>query len=120
MKDKLPEIVEQGRIKNPKDPCYSNSSYGRNGFFAFKIKGQEYYVICSDGSDWDHISVSKPKKRIPTWKEMCMLKDLFFKEDEWVVQYHPAKSKYVNVHSGVLHLWRCQNQDFITPPIEFV
>ncbi len=120
MKDNLPEIVEQGRIKNPKDPHYSNSSYGRNGFFAFKVKGQEYYVICSDGSGWDHISVSKPKKRIPTWKEMCMLKDLFFKEDEWVVQYHPAKSNYVNIHSGVLHLGRCQNQDFITPPIKFV
>lgn len=38
-----------------------------------------------------------------------MNKDMFFKEDEIVVQYHPAKSEYVNNMPNCLHLWRPTN-----------
>lgn len=67
-------------------------------------------VIASDGGGWDHVSVSFPN-RTPTWKEMCAVKDLFFDDEEVVMQLHPAKSQYVNFHPFTLHLWRPQNAE---------
>lgn len=46
---------------------------------------------------------------------MCQVKDLFWDPEDWVVQFHPAHSEYVNNHPGVLHLWRCLTQPFPQP-----
>lgn len=80
--------------------------------------GREYgSVIWSNGGGWEHVSVSPFKKSyIPTWDEMCSLKDMFFHDDEVVVQYHPAKSEYVNNVPNCLHLWRPIDQQMPTPP----
>ena len=40
---------------------------------------------------------------------------MFFREDEVVIQYHPAKSEYVNNVPNCLHLWKSQKQDMPTP-----
>ena len=58
-----------------------------------------------EGEPWDHVSVSRIDK-VPTWEEMCYVKELFFDDTECVIQYHPPKSVYVNNHPNVLHLWR--------------
>ena len=83
----------------------------------------KYHVIASANMGWDHVSVSlitvgetNQLERCPKWNEMCFIKDLFFNEDETVVQYHPAKSDYVNNNSYVLHLWRPTDQDIPQPP----
>jgi hypothetical protein len=48
---------------------------------------------------------------------MCAVKDLFWNDEDVVVQFHPAKSTYVNNHPGCLHLWRCTDgREFPTPP----
>ena len=74
-------------------------------------------VIWSFGGGWEHVSVMPYKKQItPSWDNMCMLKDIFFKEDECVVQYHPPKSEYVNNAPNCLHLWRPINQELPQPP----
>lgn len=39
-----------------------------------------------------------------------------FNENETVVQYHPAKSDYVNNMPNCLHLWRPQDQPMPVPP----
>lgn len=80
--------------------------------------GREYgSVIWSNGGGWEHVSVSPFKKSYtPTWDEMCSLKDMFFHDDEVVVQYHPAKSEYVNNVPNCLHLWRPIDQQMPTPP----
>lgn len=81
-----------------------------------KKDGKYFLCIVSSGMGWDHVSVSIPtERRTPTWEEMCYIKHVFFKDDEVVVQYHPAKSDYVNNHEYCLHLWRCQNVEFPTP-----
>ncbi len=41
---------------------------------------------------------------------------MFFNEDETVVEYHPAKSEYVNNIPNCLHLWRPLNEHMPTPP----
>lgn len=74
-------------------------------------------VIWSIGAGWDHVSISPFNKRaIPTWDEMCRLKDIFFHEEETVVQYHPPKSDYVNNLPNCLHLWRPQIEKMPRPP----
>ena len=74
-------------------------------------------VIWSYDCGWEHVSVS-PYKRgyTPSWDEMCKLKDMFFHDEEVVVQYHPAKSEYVNQMPNCLHLWRSTRETMPTPP----
>jgi len=62
-------------------------------------------VIFSFGGGWEHVSIDG-KKRMPEWDEMCLLKEIFWKDDECVVQYHPPKSEYVNNIKYCLHLWK--------------
>lgn len=86
-------------------PGYPAGDSG-NGFFMVKLRhGQTVKVIASNGLGWEHVSVSR-KDRCPTWDEMCQVKDLFWSDDDCVVQYHPARSDYVNDHPNCLHLWR--------------
>jgi len=54
---------------------------------------------------WEHVSVTRRDGRTPSWEEMCRVKKLFWRDDECVVQYHPKKTAYVNIHKGCLHLW---------------
>lgn len=76
-------------------------------------------VIWSNGGGWDHVSVSFPN-RVPTWDEMCRIKDIFFREDECCVEYHPAKKNYVNIHPYCLHIWKPQEAEIPIPPIIYV
>ena len=58
-----------------------------------------------DQPQWEHVSVSLAN-RCPTWEEMCAVKDIFWKEDETVIQFHPRRLNYVNRMPYCLHLWR--------------
>lgn len=78
-------------------------------------------IVWSFGGGWDHVSISPYKKRItPSWDDMCKIKDIFFEENETVIQYHPAKSEYINRMANCLHLWRPQTEAIPTPPTSFV
>lgn len=74
-------------------------------------------VIWSFGGGWEHVSVRPYKSRItPSWDDMCKVKEIFFRDDECVVQYHPPKSEYVNNVGNCLHLWRPIDQTMPMPP----
>lgn len=74
-------------------------------------------VVWSYGAGWEHVSVAPSAKRItPSWDDMCKIKDIFWPEDEAVIQIHPPKENYVNNLSNCLHLWRCTYKDMILPP----
>lgn len=74
-------------------------------------------VIWSFGGGWEHVSIAPYKhSHTPTWDEMCRVKDMFFLDNEVVVQFHPAKSEYVNNVSNCLHLWRSTDKEMPTPP----
>lgn len=78
-------------------------------------------VIWSYGGGWEHVSVCPYKStKIPSWEDMCKIKDIFWNEDECVVQYHPPKSEYVNNMSNCLHLWRPIDVEMPMPPSIFV
>lgn len=74
-------------------------------------------IIWSFGGGWEHVSVSPYQKRItPSWDDMCKIKEIFFNDDECVVQYHPPKSEYVNNMPNCLHLWRPIEAEMPMPP----
>ena len=94
----------------------SADANGNNGCFAIPLKhGQAVMVIASDGAGWEHVSVSR-RDRCPTWDEMCQVKDMFWDQEDCVVQFHPPRSEYVNFHPYCLHLWRPIAGDPLTPP----
>lgn len=89
---------------------------GNNGKFDLKVCRVRVTVIASDGLGWEHVSVSRRDTGIPTWEMMCAIKDIFWDEEDCVIQYHPSKSQYVNFHPGCLHLWKPTLETFPTPP----
>ena len=107
---------------------------GNNGIFSVPSvePGWDLIIICSDGTedlaegeqrDWEHVSISTrqlTKTRMPTWKEMQFVKTLCWDDDDTVVQFHPKKSQYINVHPYVLHMWRWKKGEFPMPPLECV
>lgn len=95
----------------------STKADGNNGIFFIKsLKVNPLRVIVSDGMEWEHVSVSLPN-RCPIWEEMCFVKNLFWNEDDFVIQTHPQKSEYINNHSYCLHLWRkAGTNDFCDKP----
>jgi hypothetical protein len=113
------------RYRTTDGPLASDTSYGNNGAFAVPglQSGTLFSVIASDGDGWEHVSVvvvMRRGTRVPTWAEMCHIKALFWTEDEAVLQYHPAKADYVNIHPHVLHLWRPIGVTVLTPPVYMV
>lgn len=99
----------------------SSRSDGNNGVFIVPY-GNEFgdlRVIISDGMGWDHASVST-ETRCPTWEEMSYIKNLFFEDEETVMQLHPPKSQYINQHEYCLHLWSKHGYEIPLPPREFV
>lgn len=120
MKPMPDEMLEKMRLLAFEIEYYGGSGVGSgNGVFGIRRKGVNIRINASQGEGWDHVSVSTPE-RCPTWDEMCFVKDLFFGEDEVVMQLHPAKSDYVNNHPFCLHLWRPWDVAIPLPPSIFV
>ena len=95
---------------NPGDPF---------GWFEMRIKAEGPVIRMQvspsfDQFEFEHVSVSLGH-RCPTWEEMCKVKDLFFDDEDVVVQFHPKKSEYVNLSQFCLHLWRWTRGEFPMP-----
>lgn len=85
------------------------------------IERTDMSFVASWGGGWDHVSVSPLNLyKIPTWEQMCKVKDIFFKPNESVIQVHPPKEEYVNNRPNCLHLWRCNYKEMLLPPSCFV
>lgn len=122
-------VPEELRIRNhPRPQMNSDKSYGNNGAFCVRLSVSTLaWVIASDGDGWEHISVhitdskivkgnkGDSRERTPTWGEMCKMKDLFWDEEDCVIQFHPPKSEYVNNHNFTLHLWKPVGKTIETP-----
>ena len=81
-----------------------------NGYITLKNGHKGTFVMGRDEEGLEHVSVQL-FKRIPTWEEMCEIKDIFWEDEEMVVQIHPKKSEYVNI-TEALHLWRPKDGDW--------
>lgn len=131
----IPRDLEAGRIRTGR--LATTPEYGVCG--AFKVRSNEtspilqrrsnawLVLIGTDGTggvdgaeEWEHVSVhvvdDAGVPRLPTWNEMRYVKEMFWEDDENVVQFHPTEDAYVNIHEYVLHLWRWKKGPFPTPP----
>ncbi len=89
---------------------------GMGGHYYDRISEKNLNFIFSYQLGWEHLSVSMPS-RTPNWEQMCRMKDIFWNEDETCVEYHPAKSQYINNHKHCLHIWRpVNNEQFLNEP----
>ena len=105
MKPTIDPRLEAVRITSGPWRSYLGERSG--AFLIIGPMGRELKIIASDGDGevpWEHVSVSL-STRCPNWPEMCFVKDLFWSDDEVVMQLHPAKANYVNNHPYCLHLW---------------
>lgn len=107
------QVPERYRVVS--GPLKSSVFDGNNGLFLIPYKLRRLRCIASDGMGWEHVSVSTGLPRIPEWEEMCFIKATFWEDEDWVIQYHPAKSEYVNKHNLVLHLWKPQGIELPKP-----
>ncbi len=120
MKNILSQLLATSRVNT--GPLASSPTEGLQGAFIIPSPfNSELAVVASSGLGWDHVSVHvHHENRCPSWEEMVFIKDLFFADGETVMQLHPAKERYVNVHPYTLHLWRPQFQDIPVPPLIYV
>lgn len=81
-----------------------------------EYRSYEFKILAYDGTTdgWEHVSVSLPN-RCPNWQEMSYIKDLFWDEEDCVIQFHVPKSQHVNNHPYCLHLWKKRDSVFETP-----
>jgi hypothetical protein len=116
MRDVIADKLEDGRIRRGELASRPGDRFG--AFIIMGPKG-ERLTIMSSGADheygWEHVSVSTPR-RTPNWGEMCFVKDLFWRDDETVIQFHPPRAEYVNYHRHCLHLWRPVRGELPLPP----
>jgi len=100
----------------------STSTLGNKGAFHFppaENRKRHLLVIASDGYGWEHVSIHAEKGNeilTPYWDEMCEMKSYFWDDEDVVMQLHPRKSDYINMHPHTLHLWRPVGIELPTPP----
>jgi hypothetical protein len=121
MKSKYDQRIEDGRITRGDFASRHGDPFG-----AFDLPGpcgRQLTIIAHNGLDadpklrgWEHVSVSIQGKHPPNWQEMSWVKDHFWDEQETVLQFHPKRSRYVNIHPNCLHLWRQVGIDHELPP----
>lgn len=117
----LEKLMRANRWRVKQGKYASEDTDGWNGQFLIPMNGNLFLVMISDGLGWKHLSISNAQKRaLPSWEDMCRAKDLFFADDEWVVQFHPAKDDNINEHPYCLHLWMPLNETMPRPSIIMV
>lgn len=127
MRNRVPDVLEKGRVVRDGFASFPGEFFG---FFYLKAPTGSYLKVMAGKGDpaewpfpgppWDHVSVSLADStrdpRCPTWEEMCWVKGLFWDDEECVIQFHPPKSQYVNVHPYCLHLWKPLGVEIPLPP----
>lgn len=101
----MKDIKEIEKIIPYKKHIFGNT-YGTDMVVGTK-RGSIVFSNYEDG--YEHVSFSPYSGKMPSWEDMCALKDIFWNDDEEVYQMHPPKNEYVNMMGNCLHLWRPSN-----------
>lgn len=111
-------------------PVCGNAPKGATyGMFSIPIPKKKQTVaiiIANDGTEggWEHVSchvriaqgTRPPIMRVPSYDELCWLKDLFWESHECAMQFHVPKTDHINRHQHCLHLWRRAGANCELPP----
>jgi len=86
---------------------------GQNAFIRFNgLRVIITDVKYDDGCLWRHVSMSHQRK-LPSYKEMKIVKDAFIGEHRKAIQVFPAKTDHVNIHPYCLHLYCNLDRDIL-------
>jgi hypothetical protein len=117
----LEKLLKANRWRIRTGQYGSDETAGWNGAFLVPLEGEMWHIMLGDGMGWQHLSISNAQRKImPSWNVMCRVKEAFFADEDWVVQFHPAKADYVNDHPFTLHLWRPLNEPLPVPYVYMV
>lgn len=105
---------------------YANNTIGKSNIsksFLIPLNdNKKAFVIASeDFVGWDHVSAhiisveSGSLNRTPNNEEMQFLRNIFFEDEDVVVEFHPAKKDYINNYSYALHMWKSTDNVFSFP-----
>jgi hypothetical protein len=112
----LEKLIKANRWRVRTGKWASTEIDGFNGHFIVPLEGEMWMVRISDQLGWKHLSISNAQKKIlPNWTVMRRVKEAFFADEEWAVQFFPAKQDYVNDHDWVLHIWVPLNEPLPVP-----
>lgn len=120
MKEILPAKLTMGRVRVRKG---ENRQDQRNAtYVVMGPQKRELLVIISDKAGWDHcrISVNLSRKQEATNEEIMYIRELIFKPDEVVVEFHNMREGYINDDTVTTHLWRNQGEVIAVPPVEIL
>jgi hypothetical protein len=116
------KFPDQYRVRRGEYASNPGEPFGMFILPATVRRKEQIKVIATDGQGpdsslekWEHVSVSLAS-RCPTWEEMCLVKSLFWDDEECVMQLHPPRSQWINNHPYCLHLWRPVERQIPTPP----
>lgn len=68
-----------------------------------------------EGLLWYHVSLTRSDDRMPTYDDLCWLKEHWLGDDKWAIQVFPSKDQHVSDHPRCLHLWSCMEDGFKLP-----
>lgn len=77
--------------------------------FGERITVIESIATKSDGKRWLHVSVGRPKNKLPTYEMIQEVRRLFVGEHRECYHIFPTSDRYVNF-ANVLHLFACLDQ----------
>lgn len=104
------EIKERGKLWNVNPVPY----VGMSGYIKLPDCKTCSVVWTRDESGLEHVSVSlRHIYNIPSWDDMCKLKEVFFDDEEEVYQIHPKKKQICKYPRKLLALvetdkWRLE------------
>lgn len=103
-------VFEQFRIR--KGPAASEPE-SKVGTFVLPTRWGtllECHLHAPPGAPWERVGVLTKKKRggyrEPSWDEMKLVKAVFFRDDETVLQFHPPEDEKLKLPYPILFLWR--------------
>lgn len=114
MRDKE-EILNNGKLNHIFREIEEDGIWQLACHYTDPITRKDYLVKFTQGFGWEHLSAST-RNKIPEWEIMCKLKEIFWRDDECCVEYHPKKEDYVNNHETCLHIWKQIGKEYETPP----
>lgn len=89
----------------PGSPLHGNRVYQRLGDrLAVILTASRWPGDTVSDRVWLHVSLSRPHS-MPTYQDMCEVKELFIGPDRRAYQIFAEKAQHVNIHEYCLHLW---------------
>jgi hypothetical protein len=95
----------------------STDEAGFNGYFLVPLDGTFWMVRLNDQNGWRHVAITNAQnKRLIPWHISYKIKQLFFSDEAWVVEFHPPPGNYI-ADRWAHHLWEPLNETLPVPPV---